>query len=189
MPLDFLNESEQVELPTYAFSYDIHFALDYFEAYLADIEKFLDQESLAIERRYRGMEEFSRFEDYWEALKIFFPDVLRRSFFMAVFAVTEARLNEICESLRESRKLTLSFRDIKADDQSIKRARKYLEKVAGITFPATKEWKALLDYKDIRDRITHNYLSSQDAFATGFCAETIKTIRTFFQQLDGALHS
>jgi hypothetical protein len=169
-------------------------AMAYFEGYWAEIETFLEHETIAVQQRrkiHKNLVDQLDDFDALTALEAFFPNIFRRSFFMALFSLAEARLNEICQSLEERRKLPLSLEKIKAKDQSILRAKKYLETVAGIKFPADTEldrlWKRLIDYKKIRNRITHDYLGFEDSFAKGFCEEVMTTIRTFYKQLDKVL--
>ena len=94
----------------------------------------------------------------------------------------------------------------------IKKAERYLEKLVGISFPKTPQWKEMEDYRKLRNCVVHNqgyltpsnddkylrdtyiphhpYLSIQPGiygdevvFRQGFCESVIDTIRMCFEQL------
>jgi hypothetical protein len=204
-PSSFLDTSKQVHIPVD----DVHFWLGYFEQYLAAMERCLEDESATIRERYRDIPRER--DNVLEALEGFFPDILRKSFFVAAYSLAEAELNERCRSVQKKDKLSLSLSDISG--RGIKRARKYLEKVAGITFPDSLKpvWDELNNYRKLRNCFAHNqgwlrpnnrdddhlrkqyipshqqhlYLEGDEiTLRRGFCEEVIKTMRTFFQQLD-----
>jgi len=195
--------SKQTHLP----SEDIYFWLDYFEQYLAAMEGFLKNESLSIRERYRDIADPY---NELEALEDFFPTILRQSFFVATYSLAEGKLDEMCRSVQKSKSLQRSLSDMSG--KGIQRARKYLKKEAGITFPDSLKpiWEELNNYRKLRNCFVHNqgYLTSNDdgkylrehylpshqqflrleddeiSLREGLCEEVIKTIRTFFEELN-----
>ena len=211
---DFLDHSKRVKLPVD----DANFWLGLCERYLVAMERFLENEAIAIRDRYRDIGADLVAGGYLEALEGFFPDILRMSLFTVVYSLAETELNDRCESIRKRDNLSSSFVDLKgAPDKSIKRARKYLVKVAGIKLPNSREWCELMAYQKLRNCVVHNqgrltsskndkrleylrkkyiphqpYLSidsltDEVIFHKGFCEEVIKTVRVFFEQVYAAL--
>jgi len=112
--------------------------------------------------------------------------------------------------MQKSKELLLSLSDL--SDKGIQRARKYLEKMVGITFPKSLEpiWGELNNYRRLRNCFVHNqghlssngdseylrkqYLPSHQQYLClandeislreGFCEEVVETIRVFFRGLD-----
>lgn len=151
-PLSFLSH-EPVPLPVD----DIYFWLDYFEQYLAAMEGFIEKESITIQERHRdSYEALSNAEVHLEALEDFFPAILRRSFFTAAYSLAEAELDDRCRTIRTGEQLLLSHSDLKG--HGIPRAKTYLTKVVGITFPDSL--KSLGDeignYRKLRNCFAHN---------------------------------
>jgi len=143
-------------------------------------------------------------------LEDFFPTILRQPFFVATYSLVEGELDERCRSMQKSKELLLSLSDL--SDKGIQRARKYLEKMVGITFPKSLEpiWGELNNYRRLRNCFVHNqghlssdgdseylrkqYLPSHQQYLClandeislreGFCEEVVETIRVFFRGLD-----
>jgi len=153
----------------------------YYSDYLSSLEKFLESEARILGKRYnaevrKAIESKERIhcgdytlpaqlsEEEWGALEYFFegslraledifPNILRRSFFVAIYSLIEMQLNEICHE----RKLPLPLEKVKkAPDRSIQRAKVYLMDVAKIRFPESSEWEELLKYQKLRNCIVHN---------------------------------
>lgn len=82
-----------------------------------------------------------------------FPQHLRSSSLLILFALFEENLNHVCESLREHRALMLGFSDVSG--KGIDRSRKYIGKVAGWKIPETN-WQGLKNVQTIRNLFAHN---------------------------------
>src|SRR5574337_1915891 len=137
---------------------DLSFSLEYYSNYLSAIERFLDQESIAVRERYTGTEESYSNGIYLEALEDFFPDLLRKSFFVAIYSLIEMELNDRCVAMEKN--TGLSFGDFSKTHHRagfIRVARKYLKEVAGVNLPEDiEEWDTLEDYRILRNCLVHS---------------------------------
>ena len=137
-----------------------------------------------------------------------FPNLLRSSFFLAVYGLLENSLRKRCLCIEEKTNPPVLLEDI-AGKGYIDRYRKYLEKLGGVDVGGIDEWDKLAMYGELRNRVAHHQgrlnlrntvlvkfiedTPSLDAdgdeiiFKKGFCEEAIKTIRVFFQSLDSQL--
>jgi len=103
-----------------------------------------------------GALEYLFFEEEHK-LENIFPNMLRRSFFVAIYSLIERQLNGICREQERSKGLPKQLEKVdKPPDQSIRRADKYLTDVAKIRFPESSEWEELLKYQKLRNCIVHN---------------------------------
>jgi hypothetical protein len=157
----------------------------YYSDYLSSLERFLENEAKILDERYdakmrkviegkervncgdytlpgqlskeeRGALEYFFFEEEHK-LEDIFPNMLRRSFFVAIYSLIEMQLNEICRKQERTKGLPVPLEKVKKPpDQSIRRAREYLVGVAKIRFPESSEWDELLKYQKLRNRIVHN---------------------------------
>jgi len=158
--------------------------VSYYSDYLSSLEEFLENEARILGERYdaevqEAPESKERVncgnytlpgqpsEEELGALELFFfekehkledifPNMLRRSFFVAIYSLIEAQLNAICHDQERTKGLQLSVEDSTNSDKSIGRARKYLVKEAKICFPDSPEWNKLRDYQKLRNCIVHN---------------------------------
>ncbi len=136
----------------------LHCNLSYLSDYLEATEGFLETSATALNEKYAAaLEDAGRhagdrewnggplgnleeiqfgvwvgFEDEFERLEIVFPDILRSSFFLAAYSVLEAGLNRCCNLLSFQGRTLEDVKEPK--DQSIRRARQYLEE-AHVAFP------------------------------------------------------
>lgn len=157
----------------------------YYSNYLSSLEKFLESEARILDERYDaevqkiitegkkranrsghtlppqlnevelGALEYFFFEEEHK-LEDIFPNMLRRSFFVAIYSLIEMQLNEICREQERTKELPLPLERVKALDRSIQRAKAYLMDVARICFPESSEWDELLKYQKLRNCIVHN---------------------------------
>lgn len=147
---------------------------DYFSKYLEDVEKLIDNKTKELDsifdRRVQELElkqdsfldrnlpnwrddiVYSSLEEDYEKIYNVFPNLLRRSLFIYVYSVLEDALNNCCRLLNYQGRV---LKDVKADDKSIRRAKKYLED-ADVKFPVSNEWNEILCYQKLRNCITHN---------------------------------
>ena len=193
--------------------FDFYFYLEELKNYLGQIEELLSTKAATLRERnpfYAG-------DPLEEALEHLFPNILRKSLFLAVYTLAEAELVHVCRSLKEQKNLLLSLSDIYARGGNIiEKVKKYLQGLAGISFPDTSEWREMDDYRKLRNCIVHRqgsltskgadkylrdtyiphqpYLSTQDGlygdevfFHKGFCEKVVETVSTCFQQLYAAL--
>jgi len=157
----------------------------YYSGYLSSLEKFLENEAKTLDERYDAEvrkaiedkeriicgdytlpgqlseEELGALEYYFgeacRELEDIFPNILRRSFFVAIYSLIEAQLNEICYEQERTKELPWPLEKVKkAPDRSIQRAKVYLMDVAKIRFPESSEWEELMKYKKLRNCIVHN---------------------------------
>lgn len=157
----------------------------YYSNYLSSFERFLENEAKILDECYeaevrkaiegkervncgdytlpgqlseeeRGALEYFFFEEEHK-LEDIFPNMLRRSFFVAIYSLIERQLNEICREQERSKGLSKPLEKVdRPPDQSIRRAKKYLMDVAKIRFPGSSEWEELLKYQKLRNCIVHN---------------------------------
>jgi hypothetical protein len=87
-------------------------------------------------------------EDAGEA----YPQLFFKSIFASAYGSFEQYLNSIC--LQDAKQRAgVGLKDLRGE--GIHRARLYLTKVAGKTFPATSEWRDLCDYGLLRNALLH----------------------------------
>ena len=157
----------------------------YYSDYLSSLEQFLENEARILDELYdaevqKAIESKERincgdytlpgqlseeesgaleyfFEESLRALENIFPNILRRSFFVAICSLIEMQLNEICRKQERTKGLPVPLEKVKKPpDQSIRRAKEYLVGVAKIRFPESSEWDELLKYQKLRNCIVHN---------------------------------
>ncbi|HRD70516.1 MAG TPA: hypothetical protein PK657_10255 [Legionella sp.] len=84
----------------------------------------------------------------------YFPNLFRKSALLTLYGEFENLLNNLCNDLKKEKKLKLSFNDM--SDRGIDRARKYLEKVAGIKVVNQSSWEKIKQLQELRNLIAHN---------------------------------
>lgn len=192
----------------------IRFDLHYFERYVALTEEFFEKEAAQnLQLTADGSQDVYEYLSSASEFKGHFPRLLRSSILVSIFSIIELCLNETCDSLKERNALPINYSELSADDRSIRRARKYLVKIAGVDFPNTNEWQRILQYQTLRNGVVHNngllkYTSSNKGFIDspnhpalffmgvlskkdqkiivlkkGFCEAMIVSVRDFFEQL------
>jgi hypothetical protein len=136
---------------------EAHYEFHYLERYLFILEQFLINESAANLENVKGGKQ--SIQDYLvnvAQLQGFFPVFLRGSALVTIYSMAEIKLNKICQLIEQRDLLTISVDKVKAEDQSIRKAKKYLTDVAHITFPNSPEWQNLLYYQVLRNCVVHN---------------------------------
>lgn len=191
----------------------ITYKLHYLESYVDHIEQFLKDESKKnVQGTADGSQDIGAYLDRERELRSEFAEIHRRSTMVSICSMIELTLNNICESIMIRDNLPIAYTDLRAKDQSFKRARKYLEKLGGISFPDGREWNNLLIYQLLRNKIVHNrglvtyegkgknfidttnhpYLLFMGILGKeykvivlkdGFCGEMIINTRSFFERL------
>jgi hypothetical protein len=106
-----------------------------------------------VELELRALDYF--FEERRRELEDIFANILRRSFFVAIYSLIEAQLNAICCEQERAKGLESSVEDLTEPDKGIRRARKYLQRV-GIRLQDIPEWNELTNYQKLRNCIVHN---------------------------------
>lgn len=90
-------------------SWNIHFAINYFENYISFLENCLDKESGYVREIYESDGYWSDKRDtldtHLRALDYYFPNLLRQSLFVATFSVAETGLVDICEDVQKLRNI------------------------------------------------------------------------------------
>jgi hypothetical protein len=185
--------------------------------YLVEIEGFLKSERMA--QRATHIDDLDLWDEVMDDRLImlghFYPDMLRKSLFLALYSLAETELRTICRHVEKRDKLSLSLNDIFARGGFISKIRKYLEKLAFISFPGTLEWTELENYRKLRNCVVHNqgkltssgddkylrntyvpsqypYLSTDDdqvVFHQGFCEKAFDVFDACIHQLCVALDS
>lgn len=85
-----------------------------------------------------------------------FPQILRRALFVVAYARIEALLVIMCDVARKEVCLARSIDDLDSRESGIKRAKKYLTKVAGFSEPFQKsDWTELTKYCLLRNKLVH----------------------------------
>lgn len=151
-------------------------------------------------------------EGYWE-LEEGFPNILRKSLFVAIYSFIEALLYAICLYKERADNLPVSLEDFRDMDRSkgIELSKNYLMRVAGFAVGKIDRWQTITNYQKLRNCIVHGesrlknlnlkqarelkkYVSRESSlewggwgdsivFRKGFCEEVLKTTRSFFDQL------
>lgn len=177
-----------------------------------DWEKKMKRQAQQI-RDPQERDEFLDFssEEYWEFEE--YERILRNSFLVTLYAFLEARLGCFCSTMEKRRKLPISWRDIRGED-TLDRARKYLEKLGGLNFPVnSREWQSIRRYEKLRHYIVHRagriskddkdtwrfaqkkqivtenrYIDEELMLLTPtFCTEVLDDMKRFLSQLHQAL--
>lgn len=151
----------------------------FFRDYLASMETFLEDESQKHSENLRALEERMKLGelaepsdpgqmpaemeyDYYQRVMIEeFINILRKSFFVNLYAALESRLIKECH-YHEERKQTGESRTKRSlSDTSgsvVQKAMTYLEKVQCINFSRgeSMEWAEIQNYRVLRNCIVHN---------------------------------
>lgn len=154
---------------TYTPIQHVYYALNelrYYRDYINRFEQFLKDENQAYERFLNDSDEFLRlglrfnFEtNHSYNLSIGFPNTHRRSTLVSLFSFYENSLNTLCEVYRDHMSLDVGFRDMA--DKGITRAKLYLIKIVGLSFPTNSNWATILKIQRIRNNIVHSYSEIQ----------------------------
>jgi hypothetical protein len=84
------------------------------------------------------------------------PNLFRRALFVAAYSMLETHLNLLATDNQQQKTLVLSLEEIRG--QGIERARLYLKKVVGMSFPDTSpEWQVLKRLGELRNVLVHRY--------------------------------
>ncbi|MGI6366134.1 MAG: hypothetical protein ACOX2G_10500 [Bacillota bacterium] len=164
------------------------------ELFLEAVEKFLDNQA----DRAESEDERRKLEDY-------FPNLLRSSLFVTIYAAVENHLNRLCRRLAKGDGLAVE--DLRGN--GIIRAGTFLSKVCRVDFPwDSEEWNQLKEYNQLRNILVHNdgrdqgnHLKQLVESSSGlevkedgavhlqrqFCPEVLETVRKFFAKLEAAL--
>ena len=140
-----------------------------------------------------------------------YPRILQNSFLVTVYAYLEEWLGWFYETVRERGSLTIGWQDLHGD--MLGRARTYLEKLGGISFPAdSTTWEQIRRYQQLRNCLVHQngrlqeddkklrafartkgllsgiLMSGDILFLTKeFCEEVLSTVRAFLNELHESL--
>jgi hypothetical protein len=92
-------------------------------------------------------------EELWNVSEIF-PHLHRSSILLSVFAFFEHNLNAVCDSLAQEHGKRLRVTDLSG--RGLERAKTYISKEIGITFPSMSEpWQELSKLHSLRNVIAH----------------------------------
>jgi hypothetical protein len=195
--------------------------LDVFEQYVWTVDSALKREKDAdhahIEEVLAKMPE-ERHSDYlsdtvpeMQYLQETIPLMFWNAAFLSMYFFLEHQLVNLCRHYQKDRKLQIGPEDLK--DQGIQAARKYLEKVLLLPFPADTTWNELMHYNRVRNVFVHNggkvstkeepttlgksvrgyaatkkkIMSISDSnevvLSRQFCLEALETVREFVKKL------
>jgi len=141
-----------------------------------------------------------------------YPHILRSSLFTTAYAIFEVFLNSLCKEL-EAHIAGAGLHDLRGE--GIQRARLYLAKVVGVTFPDTDAWERLVLYGKLRNAMVHSQgdltdnrnlaaikqlqakhvafeLSDDESavrLSAAFTLHFLETVEIFASELDGSLYS
>ncbi len=139
----------------------VYYALDEvrrLKDYLAFSERLLEEEhrtyldSLSEDNEQARLR-FDYRRDLGADLAQTFPQYLRSSSLLVLFAIFEENLNHICKALEEHNALRLAISDL--SNKGIDRGRNYMSKVAGWKVPETNDWQELKKIQTIRNIWAH----------------------------------
>ncbi len=204
---------EHVDIPIQEVDFlpidDFYFLSRYFKHYLSSMEKFLEQEAAAIRTCHYDEGELSIIENYLDRLEDYFPDLLRKSLFVAIYTAIDTELIRWCDRAHERMKSKSAPRELEGNFRE--KAKEYITRVLDIRLPT--EWQQIQDYADLRHCLVHAqghlelydkkkrkhlkdfirkqrhlYLPNDEVtLEKGFCEEVIKNSTLFFNKLDDAL--
>ena len=183
--------------------------LEYFSAYVSNLEKHLEAErSRARERLEFHPEARAYLEEHLFVIESIFPNLLRSSLVVSVYTVLENGLRNRCDCLQNWKGCPFSADEI-AERGNVPKYKKYVERLTDIRFQQIGEWRQLEAHGEIRNRIVHNqgqinpsntslvefihrapYLHIVDGritFEQGACQAFIDTVRRFLEALDKRL--
>jgi len=183
------------------------------ETYVGTVQSALEREkehfNTWLDRQLSGLDEEAadeRAELYAEdfsQLSTTFPDIARRSAFLAIYSTFEYWLLALCWQVQKIEKQPFGPRDMKGDFFG---ARIYLERLAGIRMARKPDWQRIVTLREIRNKLVHeggNVRRGDMKFLTlvnrtpdvtlddqnmvtltnQFCIDSIATIRTFLGEL------
>jgi len=188
-----------------------------YKGYLGEVETFLESEEVAQRAICRDLFD-EVMDERLTMMAHFYPDILRKSFFLALYSLTETELKNICGHVEKRDNLPLSLDDISVRGGFTEKIEKYLERLARVKFPRTFEWAELENYRKLRNCVMHNqgqlasgrvkdnkhlrdmYIPNQSPllsiddndtviFNQGFCERVIDTLDACISQLCMALDS
>ncbi len=83
-----------------------------------------------------------------------FPEFIWQATFVAIYSFLEDQMHGICRIVAELLDIKIDRGDLR--DEGIRAAKKYLERICGITFPEEKHpWQEALHYNSVRNSIVH----------------------------------
>jgi len=152
-------------IPTNILKFAVDVNLDNFEQYAITIEDLLAREQSQFEShveeeksKWPGQdidEFFGMYENDYRRLSEVFPDLLRKSFFVACYSFLEHTLLDLCRYLQKKHKYTVELSDLA--EKGVFKARTYLKKVVGVDFPDRSAlWTDITNFSHIRNFIVHN---------------------------------
>jgi|SRR5699024_4451714 len=168
-----------------AYSLTIQSELINFRFYVEDVEKRFNEKTKKVEevidlylkeevdefweREYE--QEVESFVELQDRYKNDFPEIMRSSLLISVYSFFEQKLVSQCKPIKNG----LSISDIRGGSV-IDRAKKYLEKLMEVDFPANNEhWKFLREVSLIRNCIVHN---------GGFVEQSSNRIRNIINDME-----
>lgn len=197
----------------------IQHELEHLKQYVPTVEKCLDKElkefedSIEKEASTMSMEDREFYyelqsETYWQINEVF-PNIFRKSLFVAIYTLLENHLIKICEILERNEDYTKNLSAYKNKHRGIFLAQEYIKHETDILFPKQHNiWSEILKYNLLRNIIAHrdgevgfderskkveDYVRTKTTltldehriilFSTEFLLEAISTIETFFDLL------
>jgi len=94
------------------------------------------------------------FQIHYQYYEHEFPSRLRYSFIILLYMILETQLRATCDSLKKEKDIELGLSDITGNDE-IDRARKYIERVAGIKGLDTAKWSEPRTLQKVRNCLVH----------------------------------
>ena len=210
---DFLGE----QFVAWEFPSHMDVLLDYLDWCLSTMEDLLEHNEHKVRKQYDEQEEPDVRQYLEEGVFVaehLLPNLLRRSFFLAIYSLFEDSLRKRCLCVEREKASPVLLEDI-AGSGYIDQYRKYLEKLGDVDVQGISEWKTFPLYGQLRNRVAHyqGYLNPRNTelmkfvegnsfldisypetdsepeiiFKRGFCEEAVATIKRFFQALDGQL--
>ncbi|HXM46703.1 MAG TPA: hypothetical protein VN956_02465 [Pyrinomonadaceae bacterium] len=123
------------------------------EKAVTDFEEYDDGYAHIILEEHRGIEGPPNHLE--EIFKYYFPNLQRRSTLIVLFSFLEHQLNQLCELLATTQKLSIVHTDLR--DKGIVRSRRYLKKV--ICLPVDDDsviWQQIQRIQKVRNVVVHN---------------------------------
>lgn len=131
-----------------------------FEEYNDHVESSLTSELKKIGKWGEALHEDKReefFDWYYDDIanmRDTFPQLLRASLFLSVYAFLEHELDVLCKRYKKEKSLSLDVSDLR--DKGIFRSQNYLKKVVSIPFPDNSpEWSRIRACQSLRNHMAH----------------------------------
>ena len=147
-------------------SHEVEAIRRYIEIVTASFEREVNTSEAALDQQAKGAPDHliqSLVEDYAEATSDFlghFPTFALETTFVATYSLLEDEMFEIARIVGHHLKINLEPEEL--GDKGIHAAKKYLEKLCGVTVPPDQHWEQAVNHGRIRNVYVHRRSGEED---------------------------